>query len=434
MFWCGFLVSRGDLSMNVVAHNFLAVNAATQYGINNKKYAKSSEKLSSGYQINRAADDAAGLSISEKMRSQIRRLNQAAKNVEDGQSMLNVADGALQVMQNILGRERELLVKAANDVYTSDDRQAIEDELKELTADIDDITEKTEFNGIKLFRGGVVLEGPVHTEDVKNENLIDETKTTTSDEIIWVAKGSSAPADTSTEETLYKDEDWDYDYDEKGQFHSLYKGVYPCYDFDNTEIRRKYTEEKTKKTEQKYALDNSSNILNDPRYATMDAYKLTTTITEKHKRDVETTTINDKGVSMPTYINIQSGANEGERLFYGISNLDSYTLHCEVGKDKQISALSSFHATNSFKHIDRISKKLSSIRSEYGAKINRLEHTYDNNTNYAENLQSAESLIRDTDMASEMVNFNKNSILMQAAQAMISQANSNAQMVLSLLG
>jgi flagellin len=424
------IYGSGVFGMNVVAHNFLAANAATQLGINNKKYAKSSEKLSSGYQINRAADDAAGLSISEKMRSQIRRLNQAAKNVEDGQALIDVADGALQQIQNIMGRQRELLVKAANDVNASDDRQAIEDELIQLNEEIDDIASRTEFNGIKIFDSGSYLQGPSQTVNVSNENLIDDTKTTTTVSTIWVPKGTSAPANTSQEETLLKDEQWDYDYSGTSSFNSLYNDIYPSYNTEETEKKSKYTEEKTRKTEITYTLDTSASIQSNPNYATMDAYQMTQTITEAHKKDVETTTTTTSGWLLPKYINIQSGANEGERTFFYLSGLTTESLHFEVGKDKQISA---FHGANSIKHVDRASKEVSSLRSYYGAISNRLDHTYNNDLNYSENLQSAESQIRDTDMASEMTNFTKNSILMQAAQSMISQANSNAQSVLSLL-
>jgi flagellin len=158
-----------------------------------------------------------------------------------------------------------------------------------------------------------------------------------------------------------------------------------------------------------------------------DPYNLTTTTTVHHTQDVEKTTDATEYTYRPEYLNIQSGANAGERTFLRLYNLSAYS----IGKgNKQVSA---FRATDSLKYVDKQVKYISGIRSYYGAVSNRLEHTYENDLNYSENLQSAESQIRDTDMASEMTNFTKNNILMQAAQSMISQANSNAQVVLSLL-
>ncbi len=137
--------------MNVVAHNMLASNAARQYNINVKGKRKNTEKLSSGYKINRAADDAAGLSISEKMRNQIRNLNQSMKNIEDGISLMNVADGALNESHKILHRIEELAVQAANDTNAQDDRDAIDDEVQELKGELDRIFRTTHFNGKKLW-------------------------------------------------------------------------------------------------------------------------------------------------------------------------------------------------------------------------------------------------------------------------------------------
>ena len=135
----------------VITHNLQAMNGNRQLNINSKSKRVSMEKLSSGYQVNRAADDAAGLSISEKMRNQIRGLDQSVKNAEDGISFIKTADGAMQSVQNILGRVRELAVQAANDVNASDDRAAIQSEIDEITAQIDDIIEKTKFNGKNVF-------------------------------------------------------------------------------------------------------------------------------------------------------------------------------------------------------------------------------------------------------------------------------------------
>ncbi len=143
----------------VITHNISAINNNNKLNINSKSKAKSMEKLSSGFQVNRAADDAAGLSISEKMRNQIRGLNQSVKNAEDGISFVQTADGAMQSIHNILGRVRELAVKAANDVNASDDRAAIQTEIDEIASQIDEIIEKTKFNGKPVFSNQHWIEG-----------------------------------------------------------------------------------------------------------------------------------------------------------------------------------------------------------------------------------------------------------------------------------
>jgi flagellin len=619
--------------MNVIAHNFLAANAATQFGINNKKYAKSSEKLSSGYQINRAADDAAGLSISEKMRSQIRNLNQAAKNVEDGKSLVNVAEGALAEIHKMLARERELLVKAANDVNSSDDRQAIQDEINEIEIGYDEILINTKFNGVRLFNGtDTILAGPVATDSTENYVGKDETTTKTTTEVVWRDK-TSTPADTSTNHTVVKNSvSYDDILDETENLNT--DDGYPTYDAVEKHIVYNYTDTYDTTVEEKYealptdnaytklqkpgdmvgnngyinveneagdlslscamsqlgvqvdgklltydlynssfaktttvsadkntasttftlaqgltltqtislandsyeisySVENTSGAQHDvdvrlafdtmntdvtgakstgatgytlatdfasidisasgatssaigsinnlydtwddsqitegadegnhsgvgywwnqtladgattdlggvsygPITLLKDPYTLTTTTTTHHTQDVEKNTHTIETTIRPTYLNIQSGANAGERTPVRLFNLIITTGFSPVASGGTDSGswdpyCSAFDAENGLKDLDNAVKVISKVRSYYGAISNRLDHTYDNNLNYSENLQSAESLIRDTDMASEMTNFTKNSILMQAAQSMISQANSDAQAVLSLL-
>ena len=155
-----------------VAHNLLAMNGNRQLGITNKSKQKSTEKLSSGYRINRAADDAAGLSISEKMRNQIRGLNQGTKNAEDGISLCQVADGALAEVSAMLQRITELSVKSANDTNNAEDRQAIQDEIQEILGEIDEVSDKTKFNGRRLFSNRVDDEDyfpPLSYENAKEQ-------------------------------------------------------------------------------------------------------------------------------------------------------------------------------------------------------------------------------------------------------------------------
>ena len=153
--------------MNVIAHNLFAINANRQFNITNKIKAKNTEKLSSGYRINRAADDAAGLSISEKMRRQIRGLSQGIRNTEDGVSLCQVADGALAEVSAMLHRVTELSVQSANETYADEDRKAIQHEISQIMQEIDRIGETTEFNGKKVFQGQDAQTMPIRTASAR---------------------------------------------------------------------------------------------------------------------------------------------------------------------------------------------------------------------------------------------------------------------------
>jgi flagellin len=268
----------------VVQHNVTAMNTSRQLGITTTGLQKSTEKLSSGYKINRAADDAAGLSISEKMRNQIRGLNKAASNAQDGISLVQTAEGALNEVHSMLQRISELAVQASSDINATADRTAVNDEITQLTTEIDRVASTTQFNKMNILDG-----------------------------------------------------------------------------------------------------------------------------TFKNK-------------------SIQVGANAGENIAISIDNMNCATLGMtNAGVDSYTNANTTL--TNAQNAITSLSSK----RSALGAIQNRLEHTYDNLNNISENTQAAESRIRDTDMASEMVSYSKNNILQQAGQSMLAQANQANQGVLSLL-
>lgn len=270
----------------IVQHNMAAANTNRQLGITNGNLAKSTEKLSSGYKINRAGDNAAGLTISEKMRGQIRGLSQASTNAQDGISLIQTAEGALQETQAILQRMRELTVQAATDTNVSADRDAISEELMALTKEVDRIAEQTEFNTMKLLSGG---------------------------------------------------------------------------------------------------------------------------FTDK---------------------NLQVGANSGQNIDFEINAMTASALSVS-DISEQIESYGA--ATKAIQTIQDALDLVSTERSALGALQNRLEHTITNADNTSENLQAAESRIRDVDMAKEMVKYAKDGILQQAAQSMLAQANQSTQGVLSLL-
>jgi flagellin len=278
-------ISRRNYIM-IVQHNMAAANTNRQLGVTGSNLAKSTEKLSSGYKINRAGDNAAGLTISEKMRGQIRGLEQASTNAQDGISLIQTAEGALNETQSILQRMRELTVQSANDTNVTADRTAIKEEITALTAEVDRIADQTEFNTMKLLSGG---------------------------------------------------------------FTSQY---------------------------------------------------------------------------------LQVGANEAQNIKFDISAMTASALGVS-GLDAKVSTYTA--ATSAISIVQSALDKVSKQRSALGALQNRLEHTIANADNTAENLQAAESRIRDVDMAKEMVKYSKDSILQQAAQSMLAQANQSTQGVLSLL-
>lgn len=270
----------------VVQHNMAAANTRRQLGITTGNLAKSTEKLSSGYKINRAGDNAAGLTISEKMRGQIRGLDQASVNAQDGISLIQTAEGALNETQAILQRMRELTVQAANDTNVAEDRQAIQEELAALTEEVTRIGNETEFNTMKLLDGSF------------------------------------------------------------------------------------------------------------------------------------------------TGKNLQVGANSGQNIAFSVNDMRASAL----GITHVASNVNSYsNATHAISTVQSALNAVSTQRSALGALQNRLEHTIANADNTSENLQAAESRIRDVDMAKEMVKYSKDNILQQAAQSMLAQANQSTQGVLSLL-
>jgi len=277
----------------VIQHNMAAANTNRQLGITTGRLSKSTEKLSSGYKINRAGDDAAGLSISEKMRGQIRGLEQASTNAQDGISLIQTAEGALNETHSILQRMRELAVQAANDTNADEDRDAIKAELDQLTEEIDRIATQTEFNTKTLMTG-------------------------------------------------------------------------------------------------KFAGTGKTGI---------------------------------------SELNFQVGANEKQNIALKIGDMQAAAF--SGLKDIKVTSYDS--ATAAITTINNAITKVSTERSTLGAVQNRLEHTIDNADNTAENLQAAESRIRDVDMAKEMVKYSKDNILQQAAQSMLAQANQSTQGVLALL-
>ena len=456
----------------VVQHNMQAANANRMLNVTTSAQSKSTEKLSSGYRINRAADDAAGLTISEKMRKQIRGLDQASTNAEDGVSSVQTAEGALTEVHSMLQRMNELATQAANGTNSKDsDRQAIQDEIDQLTTEIDRVSETTKFNETYLLKGdkgatkNVYMNG--HDAGLKG-TLTDSAKSATfvMDELKAGNKVTIAGKEYSIGSTV-ADAKASYAAAADGDTVTIDGTDYTVVGATGTEDaganRLKITTLDTKvkdgsvvsyKTSKLTVMtdknndgvdDDDSSVISKSVAETKIQNELTAannigtvdkaaTVT-KATANGKTTYSIDKGyatVADTLSFNLHVGADADmtNKINVDIDAMDSASLGIKGLNIKDDSGNAATYAVDAIS--DAISK-VSSQRSSLGAVQNRLEHTINNLDNVVENTTTAESRIRDTDMASEMVNYSKNNILAQAGQSMLAQANQSTQGVLSLL-
>lgn len=508
----------------VISHNLLAMNAQRQFNITGTNKKKSTEKLASGYKINRAADDAAGLAISEKMRRQIRGLNQGARNTQDGISLLQVADGALNEVHDMLHRMSELSIQAANGTNTEQDREYIQKEIAHLTEEISRISDTTEFNGKLLFDGSCAAVEPGNAPNLSTMDALQQLR--------------SASYNTATQDITYKGEVYSKDiinaYLATQSTNSIYWKMLEDdlrYDgpggadtvalMDNLKLIAKndiLMADSFKSAEMlnETQYNNSKAAINDRlNYAdiakTAESSRVQAMFSDLHTRTGDTyyggiitrpvysVFIGEdiayqaqeygRGKSVPAvglglanmysgnlnnlsflYLSsdfafgtdqnqvvesfkaiqnliggfnpdgsvneemqnkglwIQSGADAGNGMYISVDTMNLSALGIN-GVDVSTEA----GASNAIDLIGNAVDKISSMRSSFGAQQNRLEHTYKNVTNIEENTQAAESRIRDTDMAKEMVELSKHNILEQAGTTMIAQANQINQGVLNLL-
>ena len=464
----------------VVQHNLTAMNSNRMLGLTTASQAKSTEKLSSGYKINRAADDAAGLSISEKMRKQIRGLTQASSNAQDGISSVQTAEGALNEVQDMLQRMNELAVKSANGTNSEDDRSYIQNEIDQLTTEIDRVAETTKFNETYLLKGDKNAEA----KNIYSYGNFTNTAATVTNPDTAGAKTSAKMTVTITAPTTAKQAD-------------LQNEVLKALKDTGATATAAKTETKVTFTLAGYTVDAADGTIKD-KDGNSSGVKITNaeTITADPDKDrsdnFKITSIDKAAVSGPAQYYDKDGnkiaANAlsnyvtgddgnisqiaGKKLYDAAGNevaldaaaiksendalVGALTLTLHVGADatsnNQISvSLDTMSAkglgvaglkvdgsddTNALNAIDTIKEaiqKVSTQRSALGAVQNRLEHTINNLDNVVENTTSAESQIRDTDMATEMVKYSNNNILAQAGQAMLAQSNQSNQGVLSLL-
>ena len=495
----------------VVQHNLTAMNSNRMLGVTTKTQAKFTEKLSSGYKINRAADDAAGLSISEKMRKQIRGLTQASANAQDGISTVQTAEGALNEVQDMLQRMNELAVKAANGTQSEDDRSYIQNEIDQLTTEIDRVAETTKFNETYLLKGDreatkeFTYNYKTFTADVKakanNEQAVTDATSGLSVKVEFDDVTASSMEDQNAVAAALKNggitvdfkSDWDtvataavtkYTAKLVGSAADNYKIVQ-----DDHEATKATIQTKDGKTVATLTMAGGTVAEADTakQHQTASTAKAITfsTITGAQENGKAAKYYDKDGNGIPSnaldkYFTASVGAdgtvtpsarNDAGKVYDAVGNevlLDAANVSAEqdlagalkltlhVGADatsnNQISvnldAMSAkglgvnglkvdgtddTNARNAIETIKESIQKVSTQRSALGAVQNRLEHTINNLDNVVENTTSAESQIRDTDMATEMVKYSNNNILSQAGQAMLAQANQSNQGVLALL-
>ena len=488
----------------VVQHNLTAMNSNRMLGLTTASQAKSTEKLSSGYKINRAADDAAGLSISEKMRKQIRGLTQASANAQDGISAVQTAEGALTEVHDMLQRMNELAVKSANGTNSETDRSYIQSEIDQLVTEIDRVSETTKFNETYLLKGdakgksgttestaqvGNDTAGNITVTLAANQDLelgdyalgtvkLNTTVNVTSNNT--AITGASVSADGSTElnalmeksngSLIFKAAGDAADANEAANNAVLWN-VYQADEATSVSGTTSYTTAQLKAMGINITADNTQKI------AANDTLKIDKTMVTSAE---QTAKLNAAGISVAgtataqDYKNVAVGSdflvtvkNDASEVatisaYDENATVSALDVSLHVGADStsdnkialEIATMSAkglglrtstgsalkvdgADSTNADAAIDTISaaiQKVSTQRSALGAVQNRLEHTINNLDNVVENTTSAESEIRDTDMATEMVKYSNNNILAQAGQAMLAQANQSNQGVLSLLG
>ncbi len=394
--------------------NIEALNAQRNLSINALSFGKSVEKLSSGLRINRAADDAAGLSISEKLRAQVRGLNQAVRNAQDGISMIQTAEGALNEVDSMLQRIRELAVQAANDTLSSNDAVAVNTELQQLQTEINSTSTRTKFNGKSLLAGSLVtsLGGATGTDLIVNDTVTGgaETAVATAIDVSGAQAGKTFTI-TSTGAGLVT---LTRSGDSMAQTISI-AGM----------------------------AANGTQTLNWSQLGVKVTLVSTGGITAANAVTGLTAAANDTIVTAAgaTSANIQIGAEASDSLALSFGKID---LSGTVGGDGKLdalrTALNDYNGTQSAANAqalitasDNAIDAVNSQRATFGAVQNRLEHTIANLGVASENLSASESRVRDVDLASEMVVFTKTQILQQAGTAILAQANQAPQSVLQLL-
>ena len=464
----------------VVQHNLQAMNANRMLNITTGSQSKSAEKLSSGYRINRAADDAAGLSISEKMRKQIRGLDQASTNAEDGVSAVQTAEGALTEVHSMLQRMNELAVQASNGTNSQTDRDAIQSEIDQLTTEIDRVAETTKFNETYLLKGdadgatkdvymkghdaglkGTLTDGATTATFKVAAGALDAGKKVTIGGKEYTIGSTKAEAEALADKAKTDAAAADKEIKIDGETYKCKTADKKWYDKDDQEvtIADKIKAGSTVEYDGKSLTvmnDVAGDGVDDSDSSIISAAKAVELMTAELKTANNIgATKTDATINAGTYasatgieftitkgtaevaeklnfnLHVGSDADMTNKINVNIETMDSSYLGI---KGLNVTDETGVAATYAVDAIADALQKVSDQRSSLGAVQNRLEHTIANLDNVVENTTSAESRIRDVDMAEEMVEYSKNNILAQAGQSMLAQANQATQGVLSLLG
>lgn len=410
----------------IIYHNLVSQNIHNKLNKSNTNKSKAMEKLSSGLRINKASDDSAGLSISQKMKAQIRGLEQAQRNIQDGISLVQTAEGGLNEITSYLQRIRELAVQSANGTLTNDDREMIQKEVEQLKEGIDDIANNTEFNGIKLLNGDISKTQDNNITITANQIFtwkFDKDNVEVMDRIGYINSNllgitfeivppgySSGFVDvligSTLEESLHNvvNEFYRVKNDPTEHYHNATLGI-DAMVYNDTLI---FTSESNLRV-------GGSSVPDGTTY-------------NEYVGNPYTLDLGSQATTTDNSLNLQVGANEGQTMKIDISGVT-----CNDLSINSMNVATQISANQAINNIDNAIKTVSAERSKLGAYQNLLEHTLNNVSNYNENLTAANSRIEDADMAKEIMEFSKSNILEQVAQGLLAQANQIPNKVLELL-
>ncbi len=434
----------------IVKHNLTAMNSNRMLGLTTTSQAKATEKLSSGYKINRAADDAAGLAISEKMRKQIRGLTQASLNAQDGVSAVQTADGALNEVHDMIQRLTELSVKAANGTLSETDRDAVQNEVDQLVAEIDRVSTTTKFNETYLLRGS-------HNGTAGKLVYTDAATAMENAGIIDVSSGGIDAITGTIGIAIDSDIEDDPVATDDGNTKWKGKTVGPITDDDGNKVTYILVESTEKSdtagaSDEKLSVNEAIKNIESQSTAPTEVYKAFSSMSAltaamkmdygEHVRAVTTymdadnnlalklETFADLNDAIDLSLHVGTDSALDNKIYMNISQLSARGLGLNGLK---VNGDTGDAATEAIDIVADALQRVSNQRAALGAIQNRLEHTIANLDNVVENTTAAEASIRDTDMATQMVEYSNNQILAQAGQAMLAQSNQATQGVLSLL-
>lgn len=412
----------------IINHNLQADNAIRNMNINSNAAAKAMAKLSSGLRINSAADDAAGLAISEKMKGQVNGLNQASSNAQNGISMVQTAEGALNETTSILQRMRQLAVQSSSDTNTSQDRSNIQSEVTQLQSEIDRIGNTTQFNTKNLIDGSMGKGYSAATANINTSSIFE----TTAGALVGAGQTLSNLGDASGKSlNIVSGDTVKINWTKNGALQTASMTVSAA-DTIST-ITAKITDatlsvQASGALNMTAAANGTSNAVEGilVTFTSKATGTENTAATNAFSSFTETKAAEDQKTDGSATVLI--GANSGQSLNIAIDDMRSQALGVA-----NLNLSTQAGANQAIKVIDNATQRVSAQRANLGALQNRLDHTINNLGTESQNLQSAQSQIADVDMASEMSNYSKENVLTQAAQSMLYQANQQPQQVLQLL-